>query len=575
MVNKSRHDRREGTVLGSIFAAVPMSPLLGGLRSSSHRRLKDLGPADSSDEEEAGATPSTTSQSSYEESANELSVRRMQNEEIAKIQRKNALASLEKDEQGGSVRERRSKSLHSRSSVEGDSQRTRRISNSRKSLKFNDMVEYFLDELKQEYEEQERQAERPRSSKHVLVLRGQEEISSSTFSDFEEEEFSECADWGERGDPPARPPPHPTETPPVTPVQVIRKSSRSQRGDGISPQSIASPITPRGHRTLRVSRRRSVDHQSSPLESPNNTSRSRNLSNHQRSSPHQLKTPVSRNQQQEGGMPRTPPTSRTKSPSSRSQRSQRTLTSSRTKSPSTRHQRSRSQQAQHTPTSRTKSPSTSTSTSSQRGSQRAQHQQTPTSSTSRAKSPSGRSTRGARPPMSPAKSPSKHRRGSSNHQRTSIIPPPPPLTPPPIDALHNSLDRKVFSPTRSHRKLMTDEIKQLHSERSDHDSVSSAGPTMTTPTSPILEEVRKWNQKHVPENRPTSKSLSGRRSSSRKVRESFSSHSRTASLKDLSSESKTDSNYLIQAKNRHEARRHSRNTEGFEALKAMNESCYF
>ena len=611
MANKSdRRRRQEGTV-DSIFAVVPMPPLgtpTLGLRSNYHKRLKDLGPADSSDEEKA---ITTTSQSAFE-IAKEFSVWRIKIEEIAKILRKNFLAGMEKDDRG-SVRER-SRSLHSRSSVGSSSQATLSINN-RRPQEFNDRIQTVLNVLKQEYEEQRQEQRFP--SKPV----GQ--ISTTPLSNFVEEEFSECAswDWGKSR------PPRPAEMP-ITPVQGIRKST-------------------------------SVDHESFPLESPN-TSRSRKLSNHQRSPrtpsyqpktqlssrDQGMRTPTSRTKSpsSRSQRSRTPISSRTKSPSSRSQRS-RTPTSSRTKSPSTRRQRSRtpsspvksptsrSQQTQHTPTSRPKSPSSrrqrsrtpsspiksptsrsqqtqytrpttsrtkspssrsrrpptpsspaksprtsrsqqtqhSTPASSRTKSPSSRSQRTQHQTPSRAKSPSGRSSRTyARTPTSRAKSPSKR---SSYHQRTIGLPIfQAPITP--TGALHNvcyfsygrpqlefadSLDPKVVSP-RAHRKFATDQIEQqLRSENTSavdsDDSVSSAGST-----SPMLEKVRKWSQNHVRAKR--------RRTSSRKLRESFSCHTRTVSLKEFLSESEKNSNYLVQAKNRHEARRQLN-------LKPLHRSCYF
>jgi hypothetical protein len=160
MVNKSDHSRRrerrrEEIVDSTIFAVVPMPPLgkpTLSLRSNSHRRLKDLGPPDSSDEEE---DIPKTSQSVFE-STKESSARRAQNGEIAKILRKISLAAgllvVEKDDRG-SVRDKRSKSHHSRSSERSSSQRTTRIDN-RRPEKFNDRVESFLNDLKEEHNEQ-------------------------------------------------------------------------------------------------------------------------------------------------------------------------------------------------------------------------------------------------------------------------------------------------------------------------------------------------------------------------------------------------------------------------------------
>jgi hypothetical protein len=625
MANNSDHRRRRER-MDSIFAAVPMPPLgtPPGLRSNSHKRLKDSGPADSSDEEEAIPT---TSQSAFER-AKESSAWRRRKEEIAEISKVNFLAGLEKDDRG-SVGER-SKSLHSRSSAGGRSQRTLSINN-RRPQNFNDRVESILDELKQVCEEQ-RQEQRP-PSKPVRPI-------STPLSNFDEEEFSECAswDWGQPRHP------HPAETP-VIPVQVIRKRSKSQRheispnslirtcvplicGDGeallrvlagVAPlQSIASPpITPRGHRK-RTSHGKSVEHESFPFESPN-TSRSRNLSDHQQRSPrtpsYQPKTPVSRTQ----GI--RIPTARTKSPSGRS-RSQgpRTPTSYRTKSPSSRHQRSRtpsspvksptslSQQTQRTPASRTKSPScrsqrsripsspvkspgtsrsqrtqhtltSPTKKSPSSRSQRTHQHQTPTSS--RAKSPSGRSNR-TRTPTSRAKSPSNRRSYRSYHQRTIDLPiiPPAPITPTGGALHHNlcffsygrpqqefpdsALDRNAFS-SRAHRNLMTDQIEQLQSDKtSGDDSGSSAGSTNY-----IIEKVRKWNQKHVREKRRST-------TRSRKPRESFSCHNRTVTFEEFLSESEKNLKYLVQAKNRHEARRQLTSTdEGHRALKALHKSCLF
>jgi hypothetical protein len=568
--------------LSSLFAAVPKPPLcappIGLNGSGSHRRLVDSVSVKS--QRNANDFSSIQSSRNKPQSPNE------QDGEIIRALRKNSnpflrnsLSHMRLDndstrtasqsrsslrlKEGSKTRHSTSRFSHSSSEI------TVPVSNRRENKTSGGGMDTFLDDLKREY-----QGKRHSGPPTPVT----------TIYRIYEEEFDED-DWR---------PPHPPEDPieyryhlTGTPqptsghrkaVSGSKKVSRKEDQAHLSPHGIDSPMTPRGSRRRgRIQERASSNspiHCKSPKSSKSSSSRhpdgkrrSSRSSSSGRSRQQSSRSSRSRSsfrKSSSSGSSKTPPSGSRPSTPSKRRRQLQEASQSASPRPKTPSRTSRQQ--------RTTSPRRSRSNSTNRD-----RETQDLSPLRRPKTPSLRTRRSLQSPVSQSQTPSTR----SNHSRTIA----PPIFSPAFSTDNNTapaikrdrpqrefaaaIDWKGLSPRIHGNVCVVENVIEQELKKPNQNcrqSLDSGSSDETPPDHPILNQVRRWNQQYVENNDNASHVHQ-----MEKFDESFSSRaSRSVHsarlLASLYDEEKNEE-YLEQAKERHQARRHSFNS--------VEDSCLF
>jgi hypothetical protein len=448
-----------------------------------------------------------------------------------------------------------SKSRHSTSRLShSSSEITLPVSNRREDKTSGGGMNTFLDDLKREYE----------GKRHSGPTTPVTAIYYIYEKEFDEE------DWR-----PPHPPPDPLEHPRTgTPqptsghrkaVSGSNKVSRKEDQAHLSPHGIDSPITPRGSRRRgRIQERAPSNppiHCKSPKSSKSSSSRhpdGKRRSSRSSSSgrSRQQSSRSSRSRSSSSGSRKPPPSgSRPCTPSKRHRQPQE-VTQTESPRPKTPSRTSRQQQ--------TTSPRRSRSNSTNRD-----REAQDLSPLRRPKTPSLRTRRSLQSPMSQSQTPSTR----SNHSKPTA----PPIFSPafstdnaapavkrdrPQREFADAIDWKGLSPRIHGNVCVIENVKEQELKKPNQNrrqSLDSGSSDETPPDHPILNQVRRWNQQYVENN--DNASLVHQME---KFGESFSSRASRSvlSARLLASlyDDEKNEEYLEQAKERHQARRHSFNS---------------